>query len=102
LKSRIDPDTEDKIRTILLVSRTRGADPVTALDLAGLLRHRGTLIRDWEMCMDALIQSVRDTSAHFIDPKDLPRTPMDMKNAFIEVLEGVKNKTMRQIRERGN
>jgi hypothetical protein len=80
---RIDPDTAEKVRRILAVSRLRGVDPVDALELAGLLRHKASRLRDERKVLESLINTVRDLKI----PRDV-RTPMDLRRAIVMGLEG--------------
>ena len=75
---RIDSDTADKIRRILLLARSRGQDPVVALDLAGLLRHPVSMRRDYEATLVLIIESIREMHI----PQEV-KTPLDLKNHIV-------------------
>lgn len=90
--TRVDPDTAEAIRRILIVSRNKGADPVMALDMAGLLRYPAKIKQDWVDALDAMALSIEATPATLIRREELPKTPMDMKNTLLSIL--------RKLRER--
>lgn len=90
---KVDPDTEEIVRRILIISRNRGADPVIAMGTAGLIRDKSSIMRDWEQCLDALIESVEATPSSTIQEWEIPRTALDLKNAIVEILMMVKEKT---------
>jgi hypothetical protein len=79
---RIDIEAAAKIHTVLSLCRSKGLDPVRALDQARLLRHLGTRCEDAVMTVDVAIEGIRGLPA---DPSI--KTPLDMKNMIIGFLE---------------
>lgn len=86
--ARIDPVTADRIRNIILASRSQGVDPVAILDRAGMLNYEAAR-REWAaIIMDQVVAELS------IGPLGLAingrqfRTPMDMKREILEALEG--------------
>lgn len=98
--SRMSPEIAEMIHRILIVSRNKGADPVHAMNMAGLIRHGGTVRQDWVECLDAAISSVRTTPFQDMDHRDLPRTPMDFKNQMLQILEGMKERLISEFSEK--
>ena len=89
---KIDADSAEKIRNILMLARSRGQDSVAALDLAGYLRHPASRRRDHLEVLEGLIDTVR----HIRIPPEI-KTPLDLKNAIITGLEGARNDILKAV-----
>jgi len=88
--TRIDHETAAQIRTVLMLCRFRGTDPVIALDTAGLLRYKDKLHEDILAGMELLILTVQHTPVQLLNHHDVPRTPLDLKRFILDLLESVK------------
>jgi hypothetical protein len=89
--NRIDEDTAAKIRTVLLLCRSKGVDPVTALDNGGFLSHPSKRDAATRRLLDNLIVALTATTATDLGFPGTAGTPMDMKRCIIEWLEGMRN-----------
>lgn len=86
--ARIDPVTADRIRDIILASRSRGVDPVAILDRAGMLNYEAAR-REWAaIIMDQVVAELNTGPMGMVLNGKILRTPLDMKREIIEVLEG--------------
>lgn len=86
--ARIDPVTADRIRQILLMSRSRGVDPVAILDRAGMLSYEAAR-REWgAILMDQVVAELNTGPLGLAINGRQFRTPMDMKREILEALEG--------------
>lgn len=86
---RMGPEEEAMYRRILMLCRSRGEDPVTALNSAGMLRHKATIETDWLDAIQALADSIEMCS--FAKVQGLPlviRTEMDLKRFLRKFVEG--------------
>lgn len=85
---RIDPVAADRVRQVILTSRSRGADVVSALDRAGMLRYPAKRHEDRLDLIGELITNLRAVPADAVVPEvRLPMTRLDVKNAIITFLE---------------
>lgn len=79
---RIELERAAQIHTILALCRSRGLDPVKILDEGRLLRHVGTRSEDAARVLEHVIEVIRQAPvSHEV------KTPLDMKNMIIELLE---------------
>jgi hypothetical protein len=85
--NRIDAETADKIRQIMMLCRSRGQDPVTVLDTAGFLRHQAVRQQDAVNLLDQGI--IPGVKALRVPPE--VKTPLDMKRVILDALEGLRN-----------
>ncbi len=85
-KPNISDATRMRIQHILLLSRTRGTDPVAAMDAAGFVRHEGSWRRDMITTIDRIIDMVRNVRLS----GDAPTTALEMRDKIIEMLEEAK------------
>jgi putative ribosome biogenesis GTPase RsgA len=88
--TRIDHETAQKIRRVLMLCRSRGIDPVIALDTAGLLRYEDKRHEDILAGMELLILTVQQTPVQLLNHQDVPKTPLDLKQFILDLLESVK------------
>lgn len=84
---RVDAKTADKIHEILMLCRSKGGDPVTMMDRAGLLSHPSRRRAEQIQFVENLIDSIRNISPALITPNRMPRTPLDLKQYVIGLLE---------------
>jgi restriction endonuclease Mrr len=89
---RIDSDTADQVRRILILCRTRGQDPVTVLDKAGLLRHPTKIQSDRLATVEHMIDVAQLSVVSVIKFWEVPRTVLDLKYSIIRYLEHWKDK----------
>ena len=86
---RVDPETADKIRRILMLCRSRGVDPVEVLDRANLLDYEAKRRESAALLLeDVSILLEEGPLASALHAKTY-RTPMDMKLEIIETLKGM-------------
>lgn len=87
--ARIDPVTADQVRQVMAAARHRGADTVTALNRAGLLRHPAQQREDQIKLLRMLSQSLDQISTDLMGIKGLPKTPLDLKRWVINYINGI-------------
>lgn len=88
---RIDEQTANKIRTVIMLARARGQDPVAALDLGGFLRHEATIKQDRIAGINVAINTILAVSAAMLlSHHELPRTPLDLKKFILDLLRSIR------------
>jgi hypothetical protein len=87
---RVDPVTSDQIHLILSLCRSRGQDPVSALNAAGLIRHKAKIQEDQLNTADMLILATQQSPIQLLSHHEVPRTPLDLKRFIIDFLESLK------------
>lgn len=89
MANRIDWLQAEQVRAVLMLCRSKGLDPVAALDRAALLRHKGTIYGDQLQLLDIMIALVQACPAdELVNPTKAARTPLDIKHEILRYLEG--------------
>jgi hypothetical protein len=83
---RIDPGTANEVHLILAKCRTRGTDPVQALDARGLLRYPQRRLEDQRRVVTFIIETLESMTPTQIGNGRVPATAMDMKQAILDKL----------------
>lgn len=86
---RIDPETASQVHFILARCRTRGTDPVAALDAAGLINHPAAREARREIELRQLIQLLHHMTPTQLGGGMIPATAADMKRCILEAIERV-------------
>lgn len=84
---RIDPDTAIQIHAILERSRTRGTDPVAALDAAGLLLYPARRRYEQEAVLRTVLAVLATMTPTELGDGIVPATAADMKRCILEAIE---------------
>lgn len=86
---KIDPVTADRIRQVLTQCRARGLDPVPVLDAAQLLDHQAKRNLWSSIVLQEVAADLRSGSLNTLINRQSYRTPGDMKNEIIRLIEEV-------------
>jgi len=87
---RVDPETSNQIHLILSLCRSRGQDPVAALNAAGFIRHRAQIQEDLLNAADTMILATQQSPIQLLNHHEVPKTPLDLKRFIIDFLESLK------------
>jgi hypothetical protein len=96
---RVDPETSNQIHTILMLCRSRGQDPVAALNAAGFIRHEGSKHADYLRALEYLGQALKDMPIQLLKHNEVPRTPLDLKRYIIILLDNVVKEVEKQLEQ---
>lgn len=83
----MDIETAEKVRRVILLSRTRGIDPATMLDQAGLIDHPRKKMAYTAETLTLIIDMAGELTPTELGITSTAGTAMDMKNCMIAWLQ---------------